>query len=238
MSGLHQKDIRNRLLAALPADEFGLLSSSLERVTWTLGDRIIEPNEPCDFAFFPEQGLMSQIAITTEGRRLEVGIYGRDGMGPSNVVLGVDRSPCMHIVQGKGYAYRLPVSIMMDVMEKSIVLRPLLLRFVQVYMTQTNYTAVSNGSNIIGQRLARWILMTHDRLEMDDLSLTHEFLGVMLGVRRSGVTEAIHVLEGSHVIKATRGNIRVINRPMLEQIAGDSYGVPEAEYERLIGTMR
>jgi hypothetical protein len=101
-----------------------------------------------------------------------------------------------------------------------------------------SFTALSNGSNVIGERLARWLLMSHDRVDGDDLNLTHDFLALMLGVRRSSVTDAIHILEGEHCIRAMRGHIHVRDRAKLEQVAGPSYGQPEAAYKRLFGPSR
>jgi CRP-like cAMP-binding protein len=102
-------------------------------------------------------------------------------------------------------------------------------------MIQTSHSALANGRYTIQERLARWLLMCLDRMDGDDLPLTHEFLSLMLGVRRSGVTEALHVLEGVNIVKAGRGTIRVLNRERLEEIAGGCYGLPEAEYNKLIG---
>ena len=104
-------------------------------------------------------------------------------------------------------------------------------------MTQTAQSALVNGSSIIEERLARWILMCRDRLDSNEFPITHDFLSMMLGVRRSSVTDAIHLLEGANLIKATRGNILIVDRDRLERAAGASYGVPEAEYRRLIGPL-
>lgn len=111
----------------------------------------------------------------------------------------------------------------------------LLLRYVHCCELQLAHSALANARYNMPERLARWLLMCHDRLQTDDLPLTHEFLSIMLGVRRSGVTNEIHILEGVHAIKATRGNIKIINRQKLEDIAGGSYGIPEREYEQYIG---
>jgi CRP-like cAMP-binding protein len=115
--------------------------------------------------------------------------------------------------------------------------RALLLRYAHVFMVQVAATALADGRYSIEQRLARWLLMCHDR-NGDDLALTHEFLALMLGVRRPGVTESLHILEGERMIKAQRGLITILDRQKLEARAGDSYGTPEAEYERLIGPFR
>ena len=123
-------------------------------------------------------------------------------------------------------------------LEQSSTVQKLLLRFVQVFHIQTAQTAACNGSHSVGKRLARWLLMCHDRLDGYELPLTHEFIAVMLAVRRPGVTEALQMLEREQAIRAERRNIVVLDRRKLEETAGDSYGVPEAEYERLIGPLR
>jgi CRP-like cAMP-binding protein len=238
MSSPRQDSIGNRLLAFVSAEDFDLLAPNLEWLRLRRGAVLIEAGAPIDFVYLPEAGLASQLAVTPDNRRMEVGIYGRDGIGPSSALLGIDREPHQHIVQGEGEAYRIPIGAFKEAVERSRTLHALLLRFVFVFTIQTGYTALSNGSDVIAKRLARWLLMCQDRIDGDDLPVTHEFLGIMLGVRRSGVTEALHILEGMRVIRATRGHVQVLDRERLQDIAGDSYGVPEAEYQRHLGPMR
>ena len=122
-------------------------------------------------------------------------------------------------------------------MAESSSLRALLLRFVHVFMIQMGHTALSNNGLLVEQRLARWLAMSHDRLDGNELTLTHEFLGIMIGVRRASVTEAIQILEDKQIISARRGAIQVLDRARLEASAAESYGVPEAEYRRIIGPL-
>jgi len=128
-----------------------------------------------------------------------------------------------------------PTPALLSMVDQVPTAQDLLLRYVHCSELQLAHSALANARYTMPQRLARWLLMCHDRLRDDDLSLTHEFLSLMLGVRRSGVTNEIHVLEGAHAIKASRGNIRIVDRQKLEEIAGGSYGIPEDEYERHIG---
>ena len=109
------------------------------------------------------------------------------------------------------------------------------MRYAESTVIQMAHTALANGRHTLTQRLARWLLMSQDRLERDEIPLTHEFLSLMLGVRRPGVTEALHLLEGEHIVKAVRGSVTILDRAKLEAVASDSYGTPEAEYARLIG---
>jgi CRP-like cAMP-binding protein len=235
MIQISQSTLHNRLLRALSADDFGLLQPHLELVSQKRGDVIVEPNEPIEQIHFPEHGIASIIANTDEGHRIEVGLYGRDGMSGTTLVLGTDRTPHEHFYQVAGSAIIIGADELSGAIQQSPSLQRLLLRYVQAFQIQVAYTALSNGSYTIEARLARWLLMCHDRIDGDELPLTHEFLGLMLGVRRSSVTLATQVLEGAQVITARRGLLTVLNRAKLEEIAGDSYGLPEAEYARLIG---
>ena len=219
----------------MPAQDFERLRPDLEAITCGLGDVLVQPDEPNVHLYFLESGLASQIAVTPTGRRLEVGIYGRDGVGPSSTILGIDRSPLLTLIQGKGEGFRLRREALAAALADSPTLHMLLLRYVQAFTVQVAYTALSNGSSVIGERLARWLLMCQDRLGGDAFSLTQEFLGVMLGVRRAGVSDALRILEQADVIRVARGRIQVLDRKKLEATAGASYGVPEAEYRRLVG---
>jgi len=238
MPAPEQKLVRNRLLALLSAEDYQLVRSGLEPAIFPRAQILLEPHQPCVNLHFLESGLASQIAVTSDNRRLEVGIYGRDGMGPTANILGVDSTPHQLIIQVEGHGFLIPAKIFAAMLDQSPTLRALILRYVQAFTVQTGCTALSHGSALIGERLARWLLMCHDRIDGDDLQLTHEFLGIMLGVRRSGVTDAMHLLEGVNIIRATRGHIRILDREKLEDTAGDSYGIPEAEYQRLIGPLK
>jgi hypothetical protein len=141
-------------------------------------------------------------------------------------------------VQVDGEGFRIAADRLRALMRLNSRLHDVLLRYVQVVLIQAEQTALANGRFSIERRLARWILMCHDRIEGDELNFTHELLSIMLGVRRPGVTVATHVLEGAKMIKATRGRLTVLSREKLEEAAGGSYGIPEAEYERLIGPFR
>jgi CRP-like cAMP-binding protein len=180
---------------------------------------------------------VSVVAEKADGRSIEVGVYGRDGFSGMALLLGSDRTPHHHYMQIGGSGFRMEVADFQSIVADNPALRLVLLRFVHVFMTQTAQSALVNGSSIIEERLARWILMCRDRLDSNEFPITHDFLSMMLGVRRSSVTDAIHLLEGANLIKATRGNILIVDRDRLERAAGASYGVPEAEYRRLIGPL-
>jgi CRP-like cAMP-binding protein len=237
MPGPNQKLIQNRLLSLLSPENYELVQPHLEPIVLPRAYVLAEPNEPSVNLHFLESGLASQIAVTADNRRLEVGIYGRDGMGPTSSILGADRAPHRLIIQVEGHGFLIAARTLIAILDRSPQFRALILRYIQAFTVQTSYTALSNGSAVIGERLARWLLMCRDRIDDDDLPLTHEHLRIILGVRRAGVTDAIHMLEGFDIIRATRGNIRILDREKLEDKAGDCYGVPEAEYRRLIGPL-
>jgi CRP-like cAMP-binding protein len=238
MSDPTQSSVRNRLLAKLCPEDFNLLQPHLEPVPLNRGDVLITPNQPIEHVYFLEAGITSIIANTAGGRRIEIGLTGRDGLAGTPVLLGVDSTPHETFMQIGGSGLRTETERLRQAIRQSSSLHSLLLRYVQAFTIQTSHTALSNGSHRIEERLARWLLMCHDRVDGDDLALTHEFIALMLGVRRASVTEALNILEEQEIIQANRGNIVVLDRLRLEETAGDSYGVPEAEYERLIGLFR
>src|SRR5829696_8328393 len=225
---------RNRLLLALSPPGLSLLEPWLERVPLPVGTRLVEPNTPIEHAYFLEQGIASVVDTTPQGRRIEVGIIGREGLTGIPILLGADRTSHECIIQTTGEGLRIRADDLRRAMAASPSLRQHLLRFVQAFTVQVGQTALSNGRHTLEQRLARWLLMCHDRVDGDTLSMTHEFMSLMLGGRRAGVTVALQALEERDLITTKRGQVTVLDRTKLEAIAGDSSGVPQAEYTRLI----
>ena len=225
----------NRLLASLSSDDFNLLGPHLESVTLGLRKNLERPNRRIDAVYFPEAGFASVVAVQSNGKEVEVGLIGREGMTGLPVVLGDHRSPHATYIQAPGKGQCNPATELRKATQASISLRNSLLKFVQAFGVQTTHTAICNAQSRLDVRLARWLLMAHDRIGDDTLSLTHEFLSLMLGVRRPGVTEALHALRDQGLISYGRGQITVTNRKGMERTAGGAYGTPEAEYRRLIG---
>ncbi|KAA9005962.1 Crp/Fnr family transcriptional regulator [Histidinibacterium aquaticum] len=226
---------RNLLLGGLPPDQLALLTPYLEPVELTVFQKIELPRQPIRHVYFPESGLLSVIAKSRSGdQEIEAGLIGREALSGAMVVMGNDRSPHQTEVQIGGAAHRIESDRLREAM-KDDELRTILLRYVQVFSIQTAHTALANGRLKLEGRLARWLLMSHDRLETDEIELTHDFLALMIGVRRAGVTVAIHALEDAGLIRAGRGAITVIDREGLKKASDGGYGVPEAEYERLTG---
>lgn len=230
-----QSSVRNRLLAAAPAESFVRLAPHLQPVDLPVRRLLVEEQAPVRDVHFIESGLASMVAASRDGvERIEVGHIGPEGMTGFSVLHGVDHSPHRTFMQTNGAALRISANILKEIAVQDDALRQLLLRYIHCYEVQLSHSALANGRYNINERLARWLLMSQDRLESDDLPLTHEFLALMLGVRRSGVTNEIHVLEGAHLIRATRGRIQILDRGGLETIAAGCYGIPEEEYDRLI----
>jgi len=226
---------RNQLLAALSASDRALLQPHLQPISMPVLKDMERPNRRIETVYFLDTGIASVVAVQSDGTKAEVGLIGCEGMSGTAVVLGGDQSPHSTYIQVAGEGQRIAASELRKAMDASETLRSLLLKFVQVFTVQTAHTAIANARAHIDRRLARWILMAHDRMHDNRLSLKHEFLALMLGVRRAGVTEALHSLKRQKLIDTGRNLIVVLNRKGIEQLAGNCYGVPEKEYRRLIG---
>jgi len=235
---ISQAKVRNRLLALMPDDVFKVVADDIELIELPRSFVFSDPGTPSEFSYFIDSGIGSIVAITPQGQRSEVGIFGREGMTPASLVLDTAQTPYSIFMQVPGHGYRIANDVLRAAIGKSETLRTLLSRYAYALSIQTAYTGLSNSVHHIDERLARWILMCHDRTPGDQIALTHEFLSVMLAVRRSSVTTALHVLEGNHLVYSERNLITIRDRSALEIFAGDAYGVPELEYQRLIGPMQ
>lgn len=226
---------QNHLLSTLSQSDFGLLEGHLQDIRLETRFVLEQPNTPVKQICFPSNGVLSVVAENVRDHPLEVGIIGREGMSGMAVVLGNEQSPHRCYVQIPGQGQVMASDDLRAAMQKSSTLRISLLHFVQAFLVQTAHTATANARAKVEERLARWLLMAHDRIDGDELNLTHEFLALMLGVRRAGVTIAFGHLEQKALISRQRGLIVIEDRPGLEELANGYYGVPEAEYQRLTG---
>jgi CRP-like cAMP-binding protein len=226
--------IKNRLLRAMAPADFDLLRPHLDPVVLPRKLVLISPQRLIEHLYFPESGIASLTAGAPDEERIEIGLAGPEGMTGIPVLLFADRSPCEAFIQVPGHGFRIASAQMRAAIDGSATLNALLLRYVQATQVQLAYTALAHGSYNLVVRLARWLVMCQDRVGSDELPLVHEFIALMLGVRRAGVTETLHILEGGGMIKATRGQVTIRDRAKLVETASSSYGVPEAEYERLI----
>ena len=224
----------NRLLAALSASDQTRLEPHLTAVKLNLKQLLERPNKAIQDVYFIDSGIASVVAVQSDDTEVEIGLVGREGMTGSAILLGGDRSPHSTYIQAVGSARRIAADALREAVQESPTLARLLLGYVQSFMVQTAHTAVANARGRLPERLARWLLMAQDRIGGNTLPLTHEFLALMLGVRRAGVTETLHVLTRRRLIKPSRGQIEVLNRKGLESVAGGYYGLPEREYQRLM----
>jgi CRP-like cAMP-binding protein len=223
----------NKLLQSLSASDMGLLQPNLVPVELKLREDLERPNRPIENVFLMENGIASVVAPLRDVR-VEIGIIGCEGMTGTAIVAGSDRSPHSTYIQAKGKAQRITVAHFNVALDGSTTLRAQLVKFVHAFAIQSAHTAVANARAKLDIRLARWLLMAHDRVPGNELPLTHEFLALMLACRRAGVTEAVHALTKQGFISAHRGQITVLDRKGLEKAAGKFYGTPEAEYRRLM----
>lgn len=235
MPSFTQASVRNRLLKALPEAVFNRLEPDMELVDLPTKHVLVAADEVTSHVCFLESGLASKVALSSDDESIEIGHIGREGVSAAHIMLMADKTPNTTFMQAPGSGILVPVSKFMPVFEADSQTRHFFLRYIQASQLQLAHSALANARYSMHERLARWLLMSHDRIDGDDLPLTHEFLSLMLGVRRSGVTNELHIIEGLRAIKATRGNVRVLDRAKLEEIAGGCYGIPEREYERLLG---
>jgi CRP-like cAMP-binding protein len=213
---------KNRILAKLSAADQALLKPHLEPVELSLRQVLEVPNKPIQHSYFIEDGLASIVAANHH-KRLEVGLIGRDGVTGIPILLGNDTSPHETFIQVAGNAMRIAADTLRKAIPKSLSLQRSLLNFAHGFLNQTANTALSNGTATLEERLARWLLMSSDRLGGEDVPLTHEFLSLMLGVRRAGVTVALHYLEQRGLIRLARKQIVITDRRGLKAAANGTY---------------
>jgi CRP-like cAMP-binding protein len=217
---------QNLILSGLSSADFRLLAPYLEPVDLPIRKVLERRGKPIKIIYFPESGFASVVA-NGDSRPIEVGLIGREGMTGIPVVLGNDRNENEIFIQAQGKGQCIRANDLRQAIEKSTTLHRSLLRYTHAFLNQATRTAVANGRANIEERLARWLLMAADRLDNGELPLTHEFLAMMLGVRRPGVTVAIRALEQEGVIARKRGRIVITDRKALETMSNGTYAPPE-----------
>src|SRR5205823_12188780 len=217
----------NSMLAALPRKQYQRLLKGLESVALTFGEVLHEAGERIKHVYFPTDSLVSLLTVVEGHRALEVGMVGREGMVGVPLYLGTDVSPVRALVQGAGAAMRMKSARFSEEIRKSPQLQQQLSHYTRVLMSQITRTAACNRFHVVEARLARWLLMTRDRVRSDEFRMTHEFLSHMLGVRRVGVTEAASALQRQKLIEYSRGNIRILDNRGLEAVCCSCYGIPK-----------
>ncbi len=225
----------NLLLGSLAPSDLALLQPHLIRVPIEREQVLVERDRPIAHVYFLEGGIASVVSVMPDSGRTEVGIFGREGLSGIDVLLGSDRSPNETFMQVDGtFALRIAADDLRQATSQSPSLNALLLSYVQSFLVQLAHCAVANAHSPLEARLARWLLMCHDRVDDDDILLTHEFMSMMISAQRTGVTVTLHNLEGAGMIRSHRGRVTILDRQKLQDTAGNAYGRPEAEYSRLI----
>lgn len=217
--------IENVILLSLPAREYSLLRPQLEPLDLPQHLLLEEAGEKIEYTYFLNEGMISLVALSRDGRSVEVGIVGREGMIGMSLIAGLRRSTFRSIVQMEGTGVRMRAEVFQDLLQSAPVLRTHLSRFALVHGMQSAQLAACNRLHEVEQRLARWLLMCQDRFDSQSLPLTHEFLAQMLGTGRPSVTLAAGALESAGLIQNFRGNVRILNRKSLEEAACECYGV-------------
>jgi CRP-like cAMP-binding protein len=217
--------VANGLLAALPYAEYQRLVAGLEPVTLTLGEVLHAPGAPIQHVYFPIDCLVSLLTAVDGRHALEVGRVGHEGMVGIPLALGADVSPVRALVQVTGTAMRMEAAAFRKELLPSLPLQRVLYRYTHALMAQFSQTAACNNYHAVKARLARWLLMTHDRVRSNEFRLTHELVAEMLGIRRAGVSTAAGVLQKQKLISYRRGNIRILDRKGLEAAACKCYRI-------------
>jgi len=217
--------IANSLLAALPRKDYQRLLAGLEPVTLTFGEVLYEPGEPIRHVYFPNDSLVSLLTTVEDHEALEVGLVGREGMVGISLALGIDVASVRALVQGTGTALRMKTARFHKEFRQSGPLQRELYRYTHAKLAQARQTAACNRFHVVEARLARWLLMTRDRLQSNDFRLTQELLSHMLGVQREGVTRAAGQLQKRKLIEYSRGNIRIVDRRGLEAASCSCYRI-------------
>lgn len=226
---------QNRLLAALPPEDLAWLKPKLEPVQFALRDVIHAANARIDAIYFPQVGWASMIALLDDGRSAEVGLAGREGIIGLPLLFGSDRSLVESIVQSPGTMSRLSAEAFAESLDHSAALRALLLRYALAFQQQVTQTAACNGHRALDQRMARWLLMAHDRTIGDEFPMTHEFLAMMLCVHRPGVTITARLFQRAGLIRYGNGKMTVKDRLGLQAASCECYATVSREHERLLG---
>ncbi len=224
---------KNQLLAVLPDEEWQRWWPLLEPVEMPLGQILYEPGSVLSHVYFPTSCIVSLLYVMENGASAEIAVAGYEGLVGISLFMGGETTPSRAVVQSAGRGYRLPAKTIKDDFSRTPVLH-LLLRYTQALITQMSQTAVCNRHHSLDQQLCRWLLLSLDRLDGDELLMTQELIANMLGVRREGVTEAALQLQSSGLIRYARGRISVLDRPGLEARSCECYGVVKKEYDRLL----
>ena len=225
--------LQNKLLAALSEDARKRIFPKLKYVEMALGEVIYESHQSIEYVYFPVDCIISLLYMMVNGSSAEISVVGNEGMAGVAVVMGGESTPNRFIVQSHGHAFRMPAADLKQEFNQHSEIRIITLRFTQALITQMSQTAVCNRHHSIDQQLCRWLLLSLDRLNNKELNMTQKLIANMLGVRREGVPEAAGKLQKLGVIEYRRGRIVVLDRPKLETLSCECYGVVRRDNSRL-----
>ena len=228
----------NRLLGLLPPEEYERLRRYLQRVPLTYRQSLYRANKPLGFVYFFETGVGSLVNTMANGDASEVGTIGNEGVVGLPLLFGDDRAPTSVYVQVPGAGLRMKASLFRKELARSASMRAVMLRYAHAFFNQVAQSAACNQFHSLEQRCCRWLLMTHDRMQSDEFLLTQEFLAMMLGVQRTGVTAAAGALQRSGLINYKRGNVTIIDRRSLIRRSCECYAVSKKEFDRLLGDQK
>jgi CRP-like cAMP-binding protein len=226
--------VANRLLAALPKKEYQNLLPELEQVTLTFGDILFDPGDTIRHVYFPNDSIISLLSAVEDRALLEVGLVGNDGMAGLSIFMGINKSSNRALVQGSGTAMRMKAAALRKEVSNGSALRNLLHLYTHSLLTQISQSAACNRYHLVNTRLARWLLMTHDRVEGDEFHLTQEFISHMLGVRREQVTLAASALQKQKLMSYSRGQIKILDRAGLEAVSCKCYSLIKEDYDNFL----
>jgi CRP-like cAMP-binding protein len=229
---------QNCLLAALPAAEFEPLIAHLELVPMPLGEMVYEPGEQLQHAYFPTTAIISLHYVMASGASAESAGVGNEGVVGIPLFMGGESTPSSAVVQTAGYAYRLKSRVLKQEFNRAGAMQALLLRYTQALMTQISQTAACTRHHSLDQQLCRWLLLTLDRMQSNELIMTQELVASMLGVRREGITQAAGNLQNAGFIRYRRGHIAVLDRSGMETRVCECYAVVKKELNRLLADVR
>jgi CRP-like cAMP-binding protein len=225
---------RNLMLAQLPDAEYEALAKFLVPVDLPLGRKLSEPNQPIEYVYFLNTGLISTDAMTEKGETVEVGLIGREGFSGLPALLDQPQMSHVVVMQGIGEGLRIRSSIVREQFLKGGVLQQLVHSFAYLQLVQTTQSVLCNRMHSVDERLARWLLSSADRMESDSLNLTQEFLAQMLGAQRSTVTVAAGAMQRDGLIGYSRGKIQLLDREKLEATTCECYGIVRSSYDRIL----
>ena len=224
----------NRLLAALPEENYRALLPFLEEVPLPLGMVVYESGGEQRYVYFPASSIVSLLYVLADGASAEIAVTGNEGLVGISLFMGGETTPSRAVVQSAGHGFRLKGEVLRKAFESGGVFQHLLLRYTQALITQMTQTAVCNRHHSVDQQLCRWLLLSLDRLPGNELVMTQELIANMLGVRREGVTEAAGKLQAEGLIHYSRGRITILQREQLEGRVCECYAVVKKEYDRLL----